>query len=119
MSGQLPVSRNPPPPAILSVNDLIGNVRTPSAKDLPDDSPYFLKRTPYERSFASRIHGFSGMPGSRTTARSISKKTDDDKILHFRDWNVKPPWVGILEDINAHYILKKCIFTNSILLDPH
>ncbi|KAI0272735.1 hypothetical protein BC834DRAFT_361342 [Gloeopeniophorella convolvens] len=51
---------------------------------------YNMKTTPYERSFLSRLNGF-GVHTSPTVAI---------------DWEARSPWMDLMEDIRAHYVLK-------------
>lgn len=86
--------------SVLYAADMISPTRTPSLNDA-DASVFLPKSTPYEHSFASRLYGSGGTPGLRNDT------APGEKTLLFRDWENRPDWVEVLEDIHAHYILKQ------------
>jgi len=95
-----------------SAADLISNSKTPSIKDA-EDNAFTPITTPYENSFASRLYGFVGTTGIFTTS------SYGQRNLLYCDWDNKPPWVVLLEDIHAHYRVKgylqpNCGFASSI-----
>jgi hypothetical protein len=83
-----------------SAADLVDNAKTPSIKDAADNA-FIPSTTPYENSFASRLYGFVPTTGLYTTT-SQSKPN-----LLYCDWDNKPPWVELLEDIHGHYSVKE------------
>lgn len=65
----------------------------------PDPPPgvlqglYKVNTTPYENSFASRLYGSEG---SR-----IAEK------VRLRDWQTRPLWLSLCEEIRLHYLLRQ------------
>lgn len=55
--------------------------------------------TPYETSFASRLYG-------RRSGPSLASTSEESPLLIYRDWEVEPPWVKLMDDIKRHYHLK-------------
>lgn len=91
-----------------SAADLISNSKTPSIKDA-EDSAFTPVTTPYENSFASRLYGFAGTTGIFATS------SYGQRNLLFCDWDNKPPWVVLLEDIHAHARIRGTIDSTSYI----
>ncbi|TCD71802.1 hypothetical protein EIP91_003145 [Steccherinum ochraceum] len=65
--------------------------RLPAAKPEVLDALYRIKTTPYASSFLSRLMGFqhSNTPGVIAC-----------------DWNTRPPWIELMEDIHEHFTFR-------------
>lgn len=89
-----PVLRSKTPPALTGLSP---------TRRLPEPDPEVLKAlygvqtTPYWVSFLSRLNGFSFRRAPVVAA----------------DWEVRSPWMELMEDIRAHYSLK--LYASSVL----
>lgn len=92
-----PVTTASTPGTTYSAADLVSSARTLPIKDAADEA-FIPSTTPYENSFASRLYGFVGAASATTSRGEVN--------LLYRDWDNKPPWVELLEDIHAHYGVK-------------
>lgn len=84
----------PKPPAAL--------VALPPTPKRPEPDPevlralYDIRTTPYRSSFLSRLNGLTARRSPVVAA----------------DWEVRSPWMDVMEDIRAHYALKLYVLFN-------
>jgi hypothetical protein len=74
----------------VTVSGLPLTVKTPEPDPAVLRALYGVRTTPYQNTFLSRLNGF---------------------VIRFPpvvavDWEVRPPWMDLMEDIRAHHALK-------------
>ena len=83
-----PLLRPKPPPALVALPPTLKRSE-PDPEVL--DALYDIRTTPYRSSFLWRLNGF-------VVHRS--------PVVVAADWEVRSPWMDLMEDIRAHYALK-------------